>query len=215
MSPDETLRPRRTIAGDLWNPELRMRPSDSPTQLHTARLLLRGWRDSDLAPLAALNADPEVMEHFPSTLSRAQSDGVADRIVAALKRRGWGLWAVEDNSTGTFIGFVGLNPVPFEAPFTPAIEIGWRLARPSWGSGLATEAASAVLAHAFGPLGLEELVSFTPTTNLRSQRVMQKLGMRHDPADDFDHPSLPDGHRLRRHVLYRITTGEPDHHRRI
>jgi len=184
-----------------------MRPSGSTTQLRTTRLLLRGWRDSDLAPFAALNADPEVMEHFPSTLSRVQSDGFADRIVAGLKRRGWGLWALEENSTGAFIGFVGLNPVPFEAPFTPAVEIGWRLARPYWGSGLATEAACAVLAHAFGPLGLEELVSFTSTTNLRSQRVMQKLGMRHDPADDFDHPTLPEGHRLRRHVLYRIAGG--------
>jgi RimJ/RimL family protein N-acetyltransferase len=177
------------------------------TELRTARLLLRGWRDSDLAPFAALNADPEVMEHFPSTLSRAQSDGLADRIVAGIERHGWGLWAVELNSTGAFTGFVGLNPVPFEAPFTPAVEIGWRLARPYWGSGLATEAARPVLAHAFGPLGLEELVSFTSTTNLRSQRVMQKLGMRHDPADDFDHPSMPEGHRLRRHVLYRIAGG--------
>jgi RimJ/RimL family protein N-acetyltransferase len=179
------------------------------TELRTARLLLRGWRDSDLAPFAALNADPEVMEHFPSTLSRAQSNGFADRIVAGIERRGWGLWAVVLNSTGAFIGFVGLNPVPFAAPFTPAVEIGWRLARPYWGSGLATEAARPVLAHAFGPLGLEELVSFTSTTNLRSQRVMQKLGMRHDPADDFDHPSLPEGHRLRRHVLYRIDARAP------
>ena len=177
------------------------------TELRTARLLLRGWRESDLAPFAALNADPEVMEHFPSTLSRAQSDGFADRIIAALKRREWGLWAVEDNATGAFIGFAGLNPVPFEASFTPAVEIGWRLARPYWGSGLATEGARAVLAHAFGPLGFQELVSFTSTTNLRSQRVMQKLGMLHDPADDFDHPSLPEGHRLRRHVLYRIAKG--------
>ena len=118
-----------------------------------------------------------------------------------------GLWAVEVTSSGAFIGFVGLNPVPFAAPFTPAVEIGWRLARPYWGSGFATEAARAVLAHAFGPWALEELVSFTSTTNLRSQRVMQKLGMRHDPADDFDHPSLPEGHRLRRHVLYRIANG--------
>jgi RimJ/RimL family protein N-acetyltransferase len=174
------------------------------TQLRTTRLLLRGWCGDDLAPFAALNADPEVMEHFPSTLSRAQSDDFADRIVAGLERRGWGLWAAEVTSTGTFIGFVGLNPVPFEASFTPAVEIGWRLARTYWGSGLATEAGHAVLAHAFGPLGFDELVSFTSTTNLRSQRVMQKLGMRYDPADDFDHPSLPEMHRLRRHVLYRI-----------
>jgi RimJ/RimL family protein N-acetyltransferase len=176
-------------------------------ELRTARLLLRGWRDSDLPPFAALNADPEVMEHFPSTLSRVQSDGFADRIATGLERRGWGLWAVEVTSSGAFIGFVGLNPVPFAAPFTPAVEIGWRLARPYWGSGFATEAGRAVLGHAFGPLGYEELVSFTSTTNLRSQRVMQKLGMRHDPGDDFDHPSLPEGHRLRRHVLYRIANG--------
>jgi RimJ/RimL family protein N-acetyltransferase len=174
------------------------------TELRTARLLLRGWRAADLTPFAVLNADHEVMEHFPSMLSRAQSDAFADRIVAGLNQRGWGLWAVEDNSTGAFIGFVGLNPVPFEAPFTPAIEIGWRLARPHWGSGLATEAARAALAYAFGPLGFQEIVSFTSTTNLRSQRVMQKLGMRRDPADDFDHPLLPEGHRLRCHVLYRI-----------
>jgi RimJ/RimL family protein N-acetyltransferase len=141
------------------------------TRLRTDRLLLRGWCERDLAPFTALNADPEVMEHFPSTLSRVESDAFADRIVAGLERRRWGLWAAEVTSSGTFIGFVGLNPVPFEAPFTPAVEIGWRLARAYWGSGLATEAARAVLAHAFGPLGFDELVSFTSTTDLRSQRV--------------------------------------------
>ncbi len=113
----------------------------------------------------------------------------------------------KSTSTGAFIGFVGLNPVPFEAPFTPAVEIGWRLARPYWGSGLATEAGARGTRSRLRASGSWELVSFTSTTNLRSQRVMQKLGMRHDPADDFDHPSLPEGHRLRRHVLYRIANG--------
>lgn len=173
--------------------------------LETPRLVLRGWRDSDREPFAALNADPEVMEHFPSVLSRAQSDAGVDRMMAGLAERGWGLWAVELADAGVFIGYVGLTPVTFDVSFAPAVDIGWRLARPYWGRGLATEAARAVLTHAFGPLGLGEVVSFTATTNVRSQRVMQKLGMGHDPADDFDHPALPEGHRLRRHVLYRIT----------
>jgi RimJ/RimL family protein N-acetyltransferase len=175
------------------------------TELRTPRVLLRQWQDRDREPFAALNADLEVMEHFPGILSRAESDALADRIMSGIEERGWGPWAAELTATGTFAGFVGLNPVTFEATFTPAIEIEWRLAPRYWGQGLATEAARAVLAHAFGPLDLDEIVSFTATTNLRSQRVMQKLGMHHDPADDFDHPALPEGHRLRRHVLYRIT----------
>jgi RimJ/RimL family protein N-acetyltransferase len=184
-----------------------MRPSDSTTQLRTARLLLRGWRESDRTPFAELNADPEVTEHFPNVLSRTESDAFVDRIIAGLEAQGWGLWAVEIVATGEFAGFIGLNPVPFEAPFTPAIEIGWRLAREHWGQGLATEGARAVLDHAFDHLGLVEVVSFTSRTNLRSQRVMQKLGMRHDSADDFDNPRLPRGHPLRSHVLYRIANG--------
>lgn len=172
------------------------------TELRTPRMLLRQWQETDREPFAEMNADPEVMEHFPGLLSRTESDAFADRLRAGLEERGWGLWAVE--ITGTFVGFVGLSLATFDAPFTPAVEIGWRLARPYWGQGLATEAARAVLDHAFGPLALDEIVSFTATTNLRSQRVMQKLGMHHDPADDFDHPALLEGHRLRRHVLYRI-----------
>lgn len=175
------------------------------TELRTTRILLRQWRERDREPFAALNADPEVMEHFPNTLSRAESDNLVDRIMTGLDERGWGLWAVEITATGTFAGFVGLNPTTFDAPFTPAIEIGWRLARTWWGKGLATEAGRAALDHAFGSLALDEVVSFTSITNLRSQRVMQRLGMRHDLAGDFDHPALPEGHRLRRHVLYRIS----------
>lgn len=167
-------------------------------------MLLRQWRDDDREPFAALNADPEVMEHFPGVLSRADSDSLVDRIVAGMSERCWGLWAAEITATGTFAGFVGLNPTTFDVPFTPAVEIGWRLARAHWGQGVATEAARAVLDYAFGPLDLDEIVSFTSTTNLRSQHVMQKIGMHHDPADDFDHPGLPEGNYLRRHVLYRI-----------
>jgi ribosomal-protein-alanine N-acetyltransferase len=144
------------------------------------------------------------MEHFPAVLSRAESDAFVDRITAGFAKRGWGLWAVEIDATGTFAGFVGLNPATFGAPFTPANEIGWRLARAYWNQGVATEAAQAVLDYGFGVLGLDEVVSFTATANHSSQRVMQKLGMHHDPADDFDHPQLPEGHRLRRHVLYRL-----------
>ena len=181
-----------------------MEPPAATTQLRTPRVLLRQWRDTDREPFAALNADPEVMEHFPGVLSRVDSDALADRITTGISERGWGLWAVEVTATATFAGFVGLNPATFDAPFTPAVEIGWRLARADWGRGLATEAARAVLDHAFGPLDLDEIVSFTSATNLRSQHVMQKIGMDRDPGDDFDHPALPEGHRLRRHVLYRI-----------
>ena len=185
--------------GQAWPVE----PPTTAPELRTGRTVLRQWRDEDREPFADLNADPEVMEHFPKALTRTESDAFVDRIRAGMAERGWGLWAVEVTSTNDFAGFVGLNPVTFEAPFTPAVEIGWRLARSYWGQGIATEAARAVLYYAFGTLGLDEVVSFTSTTNLRSQRVMQKLGMHHDPVEDFDHPSLALGHRLRRHVLYR------------
>ncbi len=173
-------------------------------ELRTIRLRLRGWRDEDREPFATLNADATVMEHFPAVLSRAESDALVDRITAGFAERGWGFWAVEIQATGTFAGFVGLNPATFDAPFTPANEIGWRLARAHWNQGVATEAAQAVVDYGFGVLGLDEVVSFTATANLPSQRVMQKPGMHHDPADDFDHPHLPAGHHLRRHVLYRL-----------
>jgi RimJ/RimL family protein N-acetyltransferase len=174
-------------------------------ELSTPRLVLRQWRDSDREPFAALNADPEVMEHFPAVFSREESDARVDRYAAGIAERGWGIWAAQTATTGEFIGFVGLNPVPAELPFAPGVEIGWRLARRYWGQGLATEAATVALEYALGPLGLEEVVAFTAATNVRSQRVMQKLGMTHDPLDDFDHPAVADGHRLRRHVLYRTT----------
>ncbi|WP_260617190.1 GNAT family N-acetyltransferase [Microbispora hainanensis] len=170
--------------------------------IRTERLVLRRWREDDKEPFAALNADPVVMEHFPATLSREDSDALAERIEAGFDEHGFGLWAVE--ADGEFIGFTGLSVPRFTAPFTPCVEIGWRLARSAWGRGYATEAARASLEDGFGRAGLTEVVSFTAVQNVRSQAVMRRLGMTHDPADDFDHPALPAGHPLRRHVLYRI-----------
>jgi ribosomal-protein-alanine N-acetyltransferase len=172
--------------------------------LSTERLILRPWRDSDLAPFAALNADPEVMEHFPAPLSREESDAVAARIRAALAEHGFGWWAVEAPGVAPFIGVIALAVPNFEAHFTPCVEVGWRLAKAFWGRGYATEGARECLRFGFETLGLDEVVSLTTTTNARSQAVMQRLGMTHNPADDFDHPKLPEGHRLRRHVLYRL-----------
>jgi ribosomal-protein-alanine N-acetyltransferase len=175
-----------------------------PVVLRTERLILRPWRDEDLPPFAALNADPRVREHFPACLTRAESDASAEKIRAAFDVNGYGLWAVEVPGGPPFIGFIGLAEPSFTAPFTPCVEIGWRLAQVAWGNGYATEGARAALSFAFGPLGLAELVSMTTPGNTRSRRVMEKLGMRRDEADDFDHPNLPPGSPLRRHVLYRL-----------
>ena len=180
----------------------------NPAGIETDRLLLRAWRQSDLTPFAALNADPEVMEHFPSVLSREESDAAAERIVAHFERRGFGLWAVEAPGVVDFAGFIGLAVPRFEAHFTPCVEIGWRLARPRWGNGYAAEGARAALGYGFETLLLDEIVSFTMPANGRSRGVMERIGMRHDGDDDFDHPSLPEGHPLRRHVLYRLTRAE-------
>jgi RimJ/RimL family protein N-acetyltransferase len=177
----------------------------SPAQLATDRLVLRRWRDGDREPFAHLNADPQVMEHFPSPLSHDESDAFVDRIELAFEERGYGLWAIEVPGQFELIGYVGLAAPRFEAHFTPAVEIGWRLARPYWGRGFATEAARAAVADGFQRVGLAEIVSFTVPANVRSRSVMERLGMKHDPADDFDHPLLPVGHRLRRHVLYRLS----------
>ncbi len=174
-------------------------------ELHTDRLLLRGWRESDLAPFAALNADPVVMAHFPSTLTRQQSDAMVQRQHEHWADGGPALWAAERLDTGAFIGFIGFARANFDATFTPCVEVGWRLATDHWGQGLAVEGARAALAFGFGSSGLDEIVSFTSVGNRNSRRVMEKLGLRHDPADDFDHPNVPAGHRLRRHVLYRLS----------
>jgi RimJ/RimL family protein N-acetyltransferase len=175
-------------------------------QIHveTPRLLLREWTDADAEPSAAINADPRVMEFFPKALTRAESDAAMTATRARLATDGYGKYAVEEKVSGQFIGYVGLAPVDFDAPFTPAIEVGWRLARQAWGNGYATEGASAVVDHAFGQLGLQALVSFTTEWNRRSRRVMEKIGMSRDPREDFIHPKLPLGHKLAPHVLYRI-----------
>lgn len=170
----------------------------------TSRLLLRQWRYDDREPFARMNADPEVMKHFPAPLARAESDALADRAAAWLEAQGWGLWALEVRATGEFVGFTGLAVPRFEAHFTPAVEAGWRLARTAWGHGYATEAARAALAVAFGEVGLDEVVSFTSRGNTRSRAVMRRIGMTHDPADDFDNPTLDPRSPLRAHVLYRI-----------
>jgi len=174
-----------------------------PIEPETERLRLRQWRDGDLAPFAALNADPGVMEHFPAPLSREESDALAARLRDAMASRGWGLWAVERRADDAFLGFAGLTPVRREMPFAPAVEIGWRLARAAWGSGYATEAARAALRVAFGTLELPEVVSFTAATNERSVAVMRRLGMREDAP--FEHPAIAEGHRLRPHRLFRLS----------
>jgi ribosomal-protein-alanine N-acetyltransferase len=172
--------------------------------IRTARLLLREWRAEDRELFAALNADPRVMEHLPALLPRRQSDALARRSERHFAQHGFGPWAVEVPGVAPFVGFVGLVVPAFEAHFTPCIEIGWRLAAEHWGHGYATEAALASARHAFSVVGAEQLVAFTTPPNLRSQAVMRRIGMTHDPADDFDHPRLAPGHRLRRHVLYRL-----------
>lgn len=173
--------------------------------MRTERLLLRRWRNSDRQPFARLNADPQVMEFLPSVLSEEESNLLVDRIEAHFQEHRFGLYAVEIRSERRFIGFIGLSVPTFHAAFTPCVEIGWRLAGECWGQGLATEGAREIVRYAFEELQLEDLVSFTVPANVRSQRVMKKLGMTRDPKDDFDHPRLPAGHRLQRHVLYRLS----------
>ena len=178
-------------------------------ELRTHRLYLRRWRTTDREPFAALNADLQVMEHFPAPLSREESDALAAQIESHFQQHGFGLWAVEIVNIAPFAGFIGLAVPCFEAHFTPCVEIGWRLAAEYWGRGYATEGARTVLAFGFEQLRLAEIVSFTVPGNLRSRRVMEQLGMTRNPADDFDHPALPAGHPLRRHVLYRLARPEP------
>jgi RimJ/RimL family protein N-acetyltransferase len=168
----------------------------------TTRLLLRQWRSSDRAPFAELNADPRVMEFFPSPLTRQQSDAMADRCEALISERGWGFWAVELKTSGRFIGFVGLHIPAAQLPFSPCTEVGWRLAFDYWGNGYATEAARAALSVGFELLGLEEIVSFTTVANLRSRAVMERLGMKE--SGFFEHPSVPVDNPLSTHCLYRV-----------
>lgn len=182
--------------------------TDTLPTLTTERLILRHWRDADIEPFAALNADPVVMEHFPATQTSAETEDVVARIGQEMAKHGFSWFAAEAPGVAPFIGFIGLWAPSFDAPFSsiqdPIVEVGWRLAKEYWGKGYATEGARACLRFGFEDLGLKEIVSFTTTTNRRSQAVMQRLAMTHDPADDFDHPKLPKGHRLERHVLYRM-----------
>ncbi len=174
-----------------------------PLVLRGPRVVLRQWEARDRAPFAALNADPVAMEFFPSTLSRAESDAMVGRLRDAIAERGWGFWCLEVDAQ--CVGFTGLNAPNFDAPFLPAIEIGWRLLPAYWGRGLVTEAARLALDYGFGALRAPEIVAFTAVGNARSRAVMERLGMRRDPTADFDHPRVAEGSTLRRHVLYRLS----------
>jgi RimJ/RimL family protein N-acetyltransferase len=173
-------------------------------ELSTPRLRMRAFADRDREAFAQMHQDPQVMEHLPDVLSRDESDALMQRIQEAATLQGFGLWALESRSGGSLLGFTGLAVPSFKAAFTPCVEIGWRLARPYWGQGFATEAAEESLRFAFVDLLLPEVVSFTVEQNQRSRAVMERLGMHHDPGEDFDHPRFEEGHRLRRHWLYRL-----------
>ncbi len=172
--------------------------------IHTKRLILRPWREADFSPFAKINADRRVMECFPAILSSEESDRLAEKISQETEKKGWGFWAVEVIRGAPFIGFIGLGEVDASYPFSPAVEIGWRLAYDFWNQGYATEGAQGALQYGFQTLHLREIVSFTPVGNLRSRKVMEKIGMKRDPRDDFDHPKIAANSLLRRHVLYRL-----------
>lgn len=174
-----------------------------PITLHGPRLTLRPWRASDLDPLFDINGDPDSMRHFPAAMTRAESDAWAERLQTHFEAHGWGFWVVEQRGGAPFVGVVGLMHIPWEAPFTPAVEIGWRISPGFRGRGFATEAARMALDFGFGAAGLSEIVAFTVPGNVASWRLMERLGMRR--AGTFDHPRLPEGHALRRHLLYRIS----------
>ncbi len=179
-----------------------------PVEVATDRLILRRWRDADKPPFASLNADPEVREHFPDLLTADASNASVDRFEQHWDNHSYGLFALERRDTNEFIGFTGLARAEFDAPFLPAVEVGWRLARKAWGQGFATEAATAALWFGFEKVGLDEIVSFTSVTNRPSQRVMQRIGMTRDRGNDFDHPNVDEGSPLRRHVLYRLAKAD-------
>jgi RimJ/RimL family protein N-acetyltransferase len=173
-------------------------------ELQTPRLRLRQWRESDRAPFAAMNADPVVMEFFPALQSRAASDASIDAWQAQFAERGWSNWAIEVLATHHFIGFVGLSVPKRLFPFSPCVEVGWRLAREHWGQGFAAEAGREAIRAGFEHFALDEIVSFTSMLNVRSRAVMARIGMR-NTHEDFEHPGIPEGHPLRPHCLYRIT----------
>ncbi len=176
--------------------------------LETDRLILRSWRESDLLPMVAINQDPKVCEYFPEIGNRDTTIALIDRIIKHDEENGFSLYAVEIKASGEMIGFLGLMKPSFDAHFTPAIEIGWRLSSQHWNQGFATEGAKVVLQHAFTDLNLDEVVSFTALNNQASRRVMEKIGMKRNPNDDFDHPKLSKDCSLKRHVLYRISKND-------
>jgi RimJ/RimL family protein N-acetyltransferase len=177
----------------------------APDSLQTERLVLRRWRASDHVPFARLNGDPHVMRFFARTRTAEESRAEAERFDAAFDWEGFGFWAVAAPGVADFIGFVGCFPVNPALAFAPGVEAGWRLDRPFWGRGYAPEAARAALADVFGRCEIPEIVADAAVRNRPSQRVMERLGMRRDPAEDFDHPLVPEGHPMRRHVLYRLS----------
>ena len=179
-------------------------PTTEPIESRTRRLFLRQWRESDRAPFAALNADPEVMEFFPAILTRAESDAMVDRCRVHFAKHGWGCWAIEIAVTGEFAGFVGLSVPRHTFDFSPCVEVGWRLARAHWGNGFASEAAAEAMHVGFERLNLTEIVSMTALGNVRSRAVMERIGMQ-DAGENFEHPGVPEGHRLRPHCLYRLS----------
>ena len=176
-----------------------------PATLTTNRLILRPWRDEDLAPLFAINGDPESMRYFAATMNRAESDAWAARMRAHFAEHGWGFWVVAERAGADFVGVVGLMTIPWQAAFTPAVEIGWRIAPAFRRKGYAEEAARAALDYGFGTLRLPSIVAFTVPGNAASWKLMEKLGMA--PAGEFDHPRLPEGHAYQRHLLYRLDRG--------
>ena len=172
-------------------------------EIETDRLILRRWQSSDVDPFVSLNADPRVMQFFPATLSRAETEAMISTFEERISQHGFGLWAAELKATVGFIGFIGLDVPCYPLPFSPCVEVGWRLAFDYWGKGYAQEGARAALAFGFKELHLQEIVSFTAANNLRSRQVIERIGMTYDAQGDFDHPKLPERHPLRRHVLYR------------
>jgi RimJ/RimL family protein N-acetyltransferase len=187
-----------------WEGELLM-AGTLPTEIRTTRLLLRRWQPDDVVPFCQMNSAPKVMEFFPASLSEAESLSAIERMKQHFELHGFGMWAVEIPGIAPFIGSIGLRRTPWAAPFTPCVEVGWRLAAGYWGQGYALEAAHASLDFAFQWLNLDEVVAFTVPANRRSRSVMERLGMTYDPNGDFDHPMVPEGHALKRHILYRIS----------
>jgi RimJ/RimL family protein N-acetyltransferase len=172
-------------------------------EIETPRLILRRWQSADVEPFARLNADPRVMEFFPATLSRTETEAMIQAFEETFRREDFGLWAAELRETKSLMGFIGLNVPAYPLPFSPCVEIGWRLAFDCWGKGYAQEGARAALSFGFETVGIKEIVSFTAINNVRSRRVMEKIGLNYDPQGDFDHPKIAADHPLSRHVLYR------------